>query len=569
MEQKYYIPIQSSSLPHYFAGACICPANYYNNKPKDIQDSFPNVILITTNFGSSQSDCCLEVILVQDEKDHFVSIGNDYYLIDIIIPISRICKILFNSKEQQVKTISLIRQATAFIPDSIIGPVCAFDKKEIIYNNRPVDFEGITPEYMVTKRRRFDSFLGALALMKVAKPNGFNVSINYIDAIAFFNTLIREQKEKVRPRNSKLDSYFEDPDKNAFSREITETVLYEEAKRKGIEIKKNPITKIIETESLEWPVYGYAILYTYGVADEAKRKKIDDLILEDFQNSVKKKWGEYIAFFYGYNRGYTVFNNVYLKDNKSVEVKFKLESQLDYYIIESVFQYVFNGKIVGELPYIDSWCNKYKAQLTRAGEYRILDTIIRDKKKVKVFSEEWWKESLPGCLHNINLKINVLDKEIDLTEDIEKHILRPFAMAIDKAIREEVTDEYASIIENYKAKIDNLEKELYERRTFLGSHQTDSQKQYSSNIVEPTIVEKNPEVHMGKEPAQPIKEQHFDVKRIINEYQLLSKRNTQELKNMIKEKYPCFKMGKGLKKEDLIMILLSEYKNMNQCSDER
>lgn len=559
MEQKYYIPIQSSSLAHYFAEACICPANYYNNKPRDIQDRFPNVILLTTNYGSSQSDCCLEVILLQDEKEHMVSIGNGYCLIDRIIPISRICKILFNSKEQQVKTISLIRQATAFIPDSVIGPVCAFDDKEIFYNNRPADFEGITPEYMIAKRRRFDSFLGALALMKVAKPEGFNVSPNYIDAVAFFNTLIQEQKEEVRPRNSKLDAYFEAPDKNAFSKEITEGVLYAEAERKGIVIKKNPITKIIDAESLEWPIYGYAMLYTYGVADEAKRKKIDELILSNFQYGVKKRLEESIAFFYGYNRGYTAFNNVYLKDNKSVDVKFKLESQLDYYIIESVFQYVFNGKIVGELPYIDSWCNKQKVQSIRAGEYKILDTIIRDKKKVKVLSEEWWKESLPGFLKNTNIKISVFGKEIDLTEDVEKHILRPFAIAIDKAIREEVADEQATIIDNYKTKFETLEKELNEYKTL--SFQTDLQKQYTLKGEEVTVVEKNRVARMEQaEPAQPIIGQDLDVKGVIREYQLLSKINTQELKNKVKEKNPNFKLEKGMKKEDLILILLSEHK---------
>lgn len=76
MEKKYYIPIKSTSLPHYFAGACICPANYYENKPKDIQDNFPNVILLTSNFGYSQCDCCLEVIITSDEEGYIVDIGN-------------------------------------------------------------------------------------------------------------------------------------------------------------------------------------------------------------------------------------------------------------------------------------------------------------------------------------------------------------------------------------------------------------------------------------------------------------------------------------------------------------
>lgn len=562
MELKYYIPIQSTSLPHYFAGACICPANYYENKPKDIQDVFPNVILLSKNRGSSQCDCCLEVVLTPDDKEYLVPIGNEYYLIDKILPISRVCKILFCNKEQQNKTISLTRQATAFIPDTIIGSVCTFDNKEIIAANRPVDFEGIKPEEMAAKIRCFDSFLGALALMKVAKPDDFNVSSNFIDAVAFFNTLIRNQKEKVRPRNCKLDTYFEAPDKYAFSNLITEDVLYAEAKRKGAKIKKNPITKIIDTESLEWPVYGYAMLYTYGVADEAKRKKIDDLILCNFQNDIKKNFGEFIAFFYGYNRGYKVFNNIYLKDNKSVDVKFKLESQLDYYIIESVFQYVFNAKVVGELPYLDSWCSKQKTCYARAGEYVILDTIIRDKKKFKVFSEEWWKELLPVFLKNINLKINVFGKELDLAEDVERLLLRPLAKVIGNDVREEVADEYASIIDKDKARIEALEKELNECKILLSSLRNESQRQYSPKENEATMVAEDSAVYSAKsESALTVAENPLNLKVIINEYQLLNKKKTQELTELIKEKYPYSSLKKGLKKEELILILLGNHKD--------
>lgn len=559
MISNYYIPIQSTSLPHYFAGACICPANYYVNKPKDIQDSFPNVILLTTNRGSSQCDCCLEVVLTPDESEYIVPIGNEYYLIDRILPISRICKVLFCNNEQLKNTISLTRQATAFIPDSIIGSLCNFDNKEVIAVNRPADFEGIKPEDMAAKRRLFDSFLGALALMKIAKPDCFNVSLNYIDAVAFFNTLIRSQKEKVRPRNSKLDTYFENPDKYAFSNLITEEILNSEAKRKGVGIKKNPITKIIDTESMEWPLYGYAMLYTYGVADEAKRKKIDDLILCNFQQNVKDKLEESIAFFYGYNRGYSVFNNTYLKDGKTVDVKFKLESQLDYYIIESVFQYVFNGKVVGELPYLDSWCSKQKARLVNVGEYIILDTIIRDKKKVKVFSEEWWKELLPGFLKNINLKINVLGKEIDLTEDIENLLIRPFAKVIYKDIREEVACEYASIIDEDKVCIENLSKELQECKVMLESLQNNT-----LNEEEPSIVAEEPTAQPAQtESAQPIAEKSVDVKEIIKNYKLLDKKKTDELKDMIKEKNPYMPIEKGLKKDDLILILLDNQKDQD------
>lgn len=518
MEQKYYIPIKSTSLPHYFAGACICPANYYENKPKDIQDNFPNVILLTSNFGYNQCDCCLEVIITSDEEDYIVDIGNKYYLIEKILPISRVYKIFFCNKEQLNKTISLTRQVTAFIPDNIIGVVRPFESKEIIMNNRPADFDGIKPEETARKRKLYDRFLGALALMKVAKHDEFNVSPNYIDAVAFFNTLVRNQKEKIGPIKSNLTPYFENPDKCVFSKKITEDVLSEEARRNGVQIKKDPITRVINTDTLKWPLYDCAILYTYGVADEAKRKKIDELILNNFQKDIKKNNEERIAFFYGYNRGYTIFNNIYLKDNKSVDVKFRLDSRLDYYIIESVYQYVFNGKIVGELPYIDSWCGQQQeVPKVMEGEYIILDKVIRDKKKVEIFSEEWWKEFIPTFSQNINFKINILGKEIDLTEDVEHRLLRPFATVIAKVVREEVCNEYETKLNMYKAKFKELEKQL-------------------------------------KTDESCILEEHS------KDFKSLDKKTKSELKDMIRQKKPTYPLKGNLKKEDLKRILLDDNK---------
>lgn len=534
MEKKYYIPIKSTSLPHYFAGACICPANYYENKPKDIQDNFPNVILLTSNFGYSQCDCCLEVIITSDEEGYIVDIGNKYYLIDKILPISRVCKIFFCNKEQLNKTVSLTRQVTAFIPDKIIGEVRPFENTKIIMDNRPGDFEGIKPEETAKKRKHYDSFLGALALMKVAKHDEFNVSPNYIDAVAFFNTLVRNQKEKMGPIKSNLTSYFENPDRYVFSQKITEDVLFEEARRRGVQIKKDPITKVINVETLKWPLYDYAILCTYGVADEAKRKKIDELILNNFQKDIRKNEEERIAFFYGYNRGYTIFNNTYLKDNKSVDVKFRLDSRLDYYIIESVYQYVFNGKNVGELPYIDSWCSQEQVvSKVMEGEYIILDKVIRDKKKVKIFSEEWWKIFIPGFSQNINFKINMFGKEIDLTEVVEYQILRPFATVIDKAVREELSNEYESELNNYKAKIEELEKQLLEKRN----------KDTSVEII-------NGEMPITHIPSK--------------DYESLDKKTISELKNIIRQKAPTYRLKTNIRKKELIQIIINVIMNDNK-----
>jgi hypothetical protein len=40
MEKKYFLPINSTSLAHYYGGACIKPGKYFENKPEDLQEKF-------------------------------------------------------------------------------------------------------------------------------------------------------------------------------------------------------------------------------------------------------------------------------------------------------------------------------------------------------------------------------------------------------------------------------------------------------------------------------------------------------------------------------------------------
>ena len=66
----YYLPINSASLAHYFACACVKPARYFDNKPQDIQDILPNTLLLSTKLGNKNADCCLEIVLTNNEEKH-------------------------------------------------------------------------------------------------------------------------------------------------------------------------------------------------------------------------------------------------------------------------------------------------------------------------------------------------------------------------------------------------------------------------------------------------------------------------------------------------------------------
>ena len=179
---------------------------------------------------------------------------------------------------------------------------------------------------------------------------------------------------------------------------INEQTLYEIAEKNNQEIKKDKITRVVDIDSITdtW-TYTIAVLNNYGVGEEARRKRIDGLILSHF-SEIKKEKAEGVALCYGYNRGYSAFTKDY-GINERIPYKYKLQSRLDYYTIESVYQYVFNGVVSSTFLYLEDWCPclpvKHPKNKT---DYVILDEVIIGKKKAQVFSEEWWNGLFPRFL---------------------------------------------------------------------------------------------------------------------------------------------------------------------------
>lgn len=403
MMNNYYFPIQSTSLAHYFGSAIIKPAKYFSNKPSDIQDKYNEFLLFTNKFGTSETDCCLEIVLTDDEAKELIDVGRSWYLYDVNpLPITRIRKIYFSNKEKKDTTITNIRMSTAYVPESLIG-IRPFD-------NNPFDSIKLPSDLVVNDKKndieKYDRFLGALALMKTAGETYMNYSQNYIVTLSFFNLVIREQLSKVYGSENFKKNYQGIFDNSKgfeqilhyLDSPINEQTLYEIAEKNNQEIKKDRITRVIDIDSITdtW-TYTVAVLNNYGVGEEARRKRIDGLIQSHF-SEIKKEKAEGVALCYGYNRGYSAFTKDYGIDER-VPYKYKLQSRLDYYTIESVYQYVFNGVVSSTFRYLDDWCPclpvKHPKNKT---DYVILDEVIIGKKKAQVFSEEWWNGLFPRFL---------------------------------------------------------------------------------------------------------------------------------------------------------------------------
>ncbi len=390
--RTYYFPIKSECLAHYFGCACLKPSKYFTNKPQDIQNSFENFLLLTTSRGCIECNCCLEIVLTEEEEKELIPARVTCYLFESPLPITRVKKIFFTEEQQKNKTLTNIRMGTAFVPDSIVGAVCTFDDVSVKEAKTPTDcyVKDHTKEIEL-----YDRILGALIIMRLAREKYMNFSETYIETLAVFNKLIADALVKAgKSFNDQYSGLFTQSKSYIYllpylNKQIDVDDVKQMARNENQIVSQNKITKKIDLDSLNKQTYILAVLASYGVGSESKRDKIDGLILSNFEGI---KSAQLVALCFGYNRGYNVFSSFYgTSESNRIDVKFQLDSQLDYYTIESVYQFVFNKKISENLYYLDSWCNKqHIPSVTKKTDYCVLDTIVIGKKKEKVGSKEWW-----------------------------------------------------------------------------------------------------------------------------------------------------------------------------------
>ena len=539
--KTYYYPISSTSLASIFGRACILPASLYRNRLSDIQSKFENFILLTDHFGCMDSDCCLQLVLSSDEEKTLVDIKKGFYLYESALPVSRIKRIYFKNVAQSQRTISNINLSTAFIPNALVDSNNnTFD--DVNTNGVEVP-ENIVPLLEIIEKSydKFNRILGAMALMKTAHEDGCNYSAHYIDLLSKFNTYIASQKTMISDVDTKFHKVF-DNHPTFLDHVVDYATLENEALEKKQFISKSKLTKAIDPSNLENSVYLCYVLYDYGVGEEAHRHKIDELILNNF-TSLKQGYQESCALYYGYNRGYASFNNQYRKDNKTEDVKYRLNSLLDYYTIESIYRYTFYNIVSTEFDLFNSWVKTLTGRKAKRGEYQILDTIVCDRKKAILFSEEWWKNCLAFFLQKD--KVNFLG--YDFSSIIIETILKPFAYLV----KEEISYEYEETIQTIKDTNDTevlrLKKELNKCKEQLSLK--DKEIAVPENAVTFSLQTNNQENTCFNEEEY--------TKKIIELYNLKSK----ELKELAKQ-YGC-KVGRQSKTEDLIIYILRAEKRQD------
>lgn len=433
----FYLQISSANLPHYFAHASIAPANFFRNKIEDIQNLFSDHILLSKLKWNSANNCCVEI--VKSDLEQFETLSENYFLFNSALPISRIRKIYFDNSEQMETTVWNINEGAAFIPQNLVELIdrreedtVDTEEYECIKTKMPIVPQRPNLQKLITY---FDKILGGISFMKIATTDLFdsniNLSKNYLSILSFFNDSIRKETE-LKTGDIISNDYYDLFKNKATGRwKILSDLLYSDASIEKVEMiakaekihLKIKFDKILyEDVDPESKTYLAAILSTYG---PNQSMSVDNFFSNLLAGKINNQTAELICFFLGMHNGYADFRNSYRSSGVIKKVKFELNAKIQYYTIESIYQYVFHSKkISSSFIYLESIIASILPN-KKIPDYRtisILDSIFFIKKKEQFLSPKYFK----SLLEDFNFEkfylrlINSLQNSIDAINRLNK-----------------------------------------------------------------------------------------------------------------------------------------------------
>lgn len=510
--KTYFLPIKSENLAFYFAKGCICPTKYLQNRNTDIQNRFDNQILLSNSMFTNETNCSLEIIL-NEKTEKAIQISDSFFILEIPIPISRVKKIIFKEEQQKINTVYDIQKSTAFLPKNLI---------EVEPNSKVTNTEELTSVNIQNHSKdcskeleHFDRLMGGFALMSIAGNNPQNYPTNYFNSLSVINNLVKDEiinqevevknnQEWAIIRNEKFNRLYD-----AIYNKINNNTVEVFAKIDKIDLKKNNGLFVLDKINQEKSTYYFAILASYG---EGTRQSIDTFISDIISNKFPIERKEVIALIFGINKGYDVFRNNYKTNNFNIDVKFKLDSQLDYYTIESIYQFAFNDKRDNsDFEYLN-WVSKYKDETDykEFETYEVLDkTIIIKKKEKNGFPEFFQSISRNKIYQKIISEINkcipkyLIDKDdIEgtkyftnlLKEDFEEYEIEIYKNAKEE-IEKELNNKFDKKHIDNRLEIDKLNNIIFEQNKKIKDLE---------EIIEKSKSNKNDNIKDFQEPNEPL-----------------------------------------------------------------
>ncbi len=461
MSNVFYMPLDSANISHYLSRGIILPSKYIGNKwIADIQSKYNKSTLLLSNKPlTNETDCSLTIVFAENELSAIKTISKNFYTYSKPLSIARIKSLNFTNKKKSETTVYNIEQGDAFIPSELISII---DKAEVINTAELSSIKFTDKEEDWTQKIYFyNKVLGSFSIMRLANRK-LDYPENYFK---YFSGINKEVENQIKSFSFKQDykAYLNISDKKAKAYENIDIKFVSDFAKKNekfdLPVKRGVIQfdKIDKTKQS----YIFLILATYG-NDVGKIKKISDFISALIDEKFDIESQEKLCLTFGINQGYAAFRNSYEIEDITINTKFELNSEVDYTIIESVYQYVFNNKKDNtNFPYITEWCPKFdnNIDLNKFETFRIFDKDIIYKKKAALGSPEYLQKLFQLFLQDSLLipLFNLFKKDVENTiQSIIKSIYKK--IKADVELNEKQKNQTKE--EENKELVVKLEKEL-------------------------------------------------------------------------------------------------------------
>lgn len=486
------------NLAHYLSSGIIAPANYIQNRNNDLQNRFENNILLSHSKFTDETNCAVEIVFNENEEKP-KKISDNFFLFDMPLPISRVKSIYFSNEDQKISTLFNVKSGAAFIPDNLIKvanetPIKVAEIDRVSNQTTVVDWS----HYL----KRYDQILGGFALMRIGKEEYQNYSTHFFKTLGNINSLFDKilQEQGINLDNTFAFAFTDNGKFKTFHdtifHDITSDSLSSYAKREQIKLEtKNGLVQLNKIPE-NTQTYIIAILETYG---PGKRKQVDSFISDLVSAKFNANRKEGLALSFGINKGYSVFRNKYKTENFEINIKFKLNSKLDYYIIESAYQSIFNDqKDLKKFSFIDRWCptaSDQKTDFSGFKTYRVLDKTIILNKKGDFFLE---------LFHSSLEKRN---KQLELVLETISKSLSPFLSFDSKHFKQYIQSQFDDLAKDYA-------KYIFEAAKRNATEESEINKKSLETTIrecQKLIQDKDTEIKILKRELEAIKDKEESV----------------------------------------------------------
>lgn len=375
--EKYLLQINRIKLQDYIQCGLIAPDKYlHDEREKDIQSKNSDVLVVSNGYISelNEDQILIELILKKDEKLKIIQNENICYF-DFPLPITRIKKVYTQSKDISSWIIKNIKNSEkGFLPDRLFDVYKTKNKiifPKIEYKNIEIDKNQSDYSEQI---RHFDKRMGMFSFVKNTNfyyADDNNCISNYSDNyFSMLSTLL--EKKIVEESFSGLDILKENPkfkdilySENQIDKEYIQFIL---EGIEDLEIKEvfgqllipNSVRKtlVLLLEKKSYLYYYIGLVYYFRQKSSNKK----DNFKQEIKNLIPYELAEVSLAILGIYLGYTNlraseqikiedknFKNIFAND---FNIKFKLETKLDYITIETIYNHSFLQQKGHEFEYL-------------------------------------------------------------------------------------------------------------------------------------------------------------------------------------------------------------------------